>query len=176
MGYPSEVVVVDDEIVWFGSLNPLSHTNQTAEIMVRVENKAFALQVSAFLAVAGNINADKAEGLSVVGENPRCANCGCRTVYRLGSYGPFWQCEDECGWKQNVGKSKHVKAPAAGPGGTQQTGPQCPICRAKTILRHGPHGDFYGCSKYPECKGIAKETKQVKGDRKKRSQAVDKRR
>ncbi len=28
----------------------------------------------------------------------------------------------------------------------------CPRCGGKLILRHGKHGDFYGCEKYPECK------------------------
>lgn len=28
----------------------------------------------------------------------------------------------------------------------------CPRCGSALILRHGKYGDFYGCSKYPECK------------------------
>lgn len=35
---------------------------------------------------------------------------------------------------------------AAGPG-------KCPICGAQTSLRSGKHGDFYGCTDYPRCKG-----------------------
>jgi phosphatidylserine/phosphatidylglycerophosphate/cardiolipin synthase-like enzyme len=34
-----KVVLIDDHIAWFGSLNPLSHTAHTTEIMARVENE-----------------------------------------------------------------------------------------------------------------------------------------
>jgi PLD-like domain len=34
-----KVVLIDDHIAWFGSLNPLSHTAHTSEIMARVENE-----------------------------------------------------------------------------------------------------------------------------------------
>jgi PLD-like domain len=100
-----KVVIVDDEIAWFGSLNPLSHTNSTDEMMARITGKPAALQLSAFMAVASGINPDKAEGLSIAGENPRCTDCGHRSTYRTGRFGPFWQCEDACGWTQSVGRS-----------------------------------------------------------------------
>jgi len=29
----------------------------------------------------------------------------------------------------------------------------CPKCGADTILRNGSHGQFYGCSTFPKCKG-----------------------
>ncbi|MEP7247671.1 MAG: DNA topoisomerase, partial [Gammaproteobacteria bacterium] len=32
-------------------------------------------------------------------------------------------------------------------------GPACPKCAAPTRQRHGPHGAFYSCSRYPDCKG-----------------------
>ena len=28
----------------------------------------------------------------------------------------------------------------------------CPKCGGEMVLRHGKHGDFYGCSNYPKCK------------------------
>jgi ribosomal protein L37AE/L43A len=151
-----KVVIIDDEILWFGSLNPLSHTNRTDEMMARVTGKPAALQLSAFMAVASSVSAEKADGLSVIGENPRCPDCGHRTTYRLGSYGPFWQCEDDCGWKQNAGRTNSPKTSTAGTEALPKAGARCPICSGPTVLRHGPHGHFYGCSKYPVCKGIAK--------------------
>ena len=30
---------------------------------------------------------------------------------------------------------------------------ECPDCGSEMVLRHGPHGRFYGCSAYPNCKG-----------------------
>jgi|WetSurMetagenome_2_1015567.scaffolds.fasta_scaffold20212_11 hypothetical protein len=29
----------------------------------------------------------------------------------------------------------------------------CPSCGSETILREGKFGKFYGCSKFPQCKG-----------------------
>lgn len=29
----------------------------------------------------------------------------------------------------------------------------CPRCGSQTILRHGPHGRFWGCSRFPKCRG-----------------------
>ncbi len=29
----------------------------------------------------------------------------------------------------------------------------CPICSASTILKQGKFGNFYGCAKFPKCKG-----------------------
>ena len=158
-----KVVIIDDEILWFGSLNPLSHTNRTDEMMARVTGKPAALQLSAFMAVTSSLSAEKAEGLSVIGENPRCPECGRRTTYRLGSYGPFWQCEEECGWKQNVGRTNSPRPSTAGTESLPKTGAPCPVCTGPTVLRHGPHGHFYGCSRYPACKGIVKDAARAKG-------------
>lgn len=155
-----KVVIIDDEIIWFGSLNPLSHTNRTDEMMARVTGKPAALQLSAFMAVTTSVSPDKAAGLSVLGENPRCPDCGHRTTYRLGSYGPFWQCEDDCGWKQNVGRTNSTKTPIGDGEALPKEGARCPICSGPTVLRSGPYGHFYGCASYPTCKGIAKESRR----------------
>lgn len=32
--------------------------------------------------------------------------------------------------------------------------PPCPLCGGKTRLRKGQKGDFWGCHRYPDCKGI----------------------
>lgn len=32
--------------------------------------------------------------------------------------------------------------------------PSCPLCGGKTQLRQGKKGEFWGCQRYPECKGI----------------------
>lgn len=34
--------------------------------------------------------------------------------------------------------------------------PKCPRCGAAMVLRNGSYGAFYGCSKYPACKGTRK--------------------
>jgi AAA domain/Topoisomerase DNA binding C4 zinc finger/PLD-like domain len=143
-----KVVVIDDEIVWFGSLNPLSHTARTDEVMARIEGGDLALQISAFMALDRGVRPDAAEGISTRVENPRCPNCGARTSYRKGPYGPYWDCE-ECTWRENLDRHRGQRN-ASG----QQTGeaPQCDKCGAPMKLRSSRHGEFYGCTAYPACK------------------------
>lgn len=31
--------------------------------------------------------------------------------------------------------------------------PRCPCCGALMIRRTGPYGDFWGCTRYPDCRG-----------------------
>lgn len=33
-------------------------------------------------------------------------------------------------------------------------GPGCPVCGASMRQRHGKHGAFWSCTRYPECKGV----------------------
>ncbi|WP_448111244.1 DNA topoisomerase III [Pseudomonas lini] len=33
-------------------------------------------------------------------------------------------------------------------------GPTCPLCGASMRQRHGKHGAFWSCTRYPECKGV----------------------
>ena len=40
------------------------------------------------------------------------------------------------------------------PGQELKVPPKCPNCEGKMKLRKGPYGSFWGCRKYPECKGI----------------------
>lgn len=150
-----KVVIIDDEIVWFGSLNPLSHTHRTDEMMARFSGRSAALQLAAFMAIGTGVNPEKADGLSVKSENPRCPDCKSRSVYRTGSYGPFWQCEKECGWRDSVSRSK-VTTPGTPSSTAPKKGPSCPICKSETSLRRGRFGEFYGCIKYPSCEGIVK--------------------
>lgn len=158
-----KVVIIDDEVVWIGSLNPLSHTSRTDEVMMRFTSRPIALQLSAFMAVGNTVNPDKAEGLSVTRENPKCANCGGRTTYRTGSYGPFWQCESKCGWTESVGKARKGEARASD---VPKKGPACPLCKSPTVLRAGRYGEFYGCTQYPVCNGKI-DAKGAKPTRKK---------
>jgi len=41
-----KIVIVDDQVVWFGSLNPLSHTARTDEVMMRTLAPGFASELS----------------------------------------------------------------------------------------------------------------------------------
>ena len=44
--------------------------------------------------------------------------------------------------------------PVRGTQNVKPSGPgNCPICGNVTIQKNGRFGDFYGCSKFPKCKG-----------------------
>jgi ssDNA-binding Zn-finger/Zn-ribbon topoisomerase 1 len=147
-----KVVVIDDKIVWFGSLNPLSHTARTDEVMARIEGRDLALQISAFMSLDRGIRSDTAEGISTRAENPRCPECEARTSYRKGPYGSYWDCE-ECDWKENVDKLRRQ-----GKTTKHHTGepPRCDKCGAPMMLRSSRYGEFYGCTAFPVCKNKMK--------------------
>lgn len=44
-------------------------------------------------------------------------------------------------------KASNMKKKANGP---------CPLCGSPMAKRKGPYGEFFGCSKYPQCKGVRK--------------------
>jgi hypothetical protein len=96
-----KVVLIDNKITWFGSLNPLSHTARTTELMGRVEDPGFTKQV----AVQLTLRRRPPEELERLGatqrENP-CCPCGGWSVLRRSKFGRFFSAEDGCGWTQDV--------------------------------------------------------------------------
>lgn len=97
-----KVVLIDDDTLWLGSLNLLSHAGQTREVMLRVDGRQTALEVAAFLAADPKVSAERAGGIAYRRENPDCARCGGRTrlvVARDG--GRFWSCQP-CRWTRDV--------------------------------------------------------------------------
>ena len=46
------------------------------------------------------------------------------------------------------------------------TGPACPLCSSPMKRRKGKNGDFWGCSKYPDCSGIVNIEQKKKSTRK----------
>jgi len=156
MNFHSKAVIVDDEIIWLGSCNPLSHTASTEETMTRQVGKDFAKQLAEQLAI--NFSKDVV-GLSVKEENPRCESCGSRTAYNTGKYGPYFKCEG-CGETINKYKSekkKGFKTKSNKKVDKSKEGKPCPKegCDGKLELRTGRFGPFYGCSNFKEtgCKG-----------------------
>jgi hypothetical protein len=150
-----KIVLIDKEIVWHGSLNVLSHTHRTDESMTRVVNAGLAEVLAANLSKR-RVSATKA--LKTVGdaENPRCEECNGRSVYNDGKFGPFFYCENECGWSvnlKNMTKKGHTQSAGSPNGDLHKEGPLCPLCSAKTKLRNGKNGSFYSCKTYPKCKG-----------------------
>jgi hypothetical protein len=68
-----KIVIVDGEILWFGSLNPLSHTSRTGEVMARLVSANLAQQMAAFVAIKPARATETYANLAMVKENPPCA-------------------------------------------------------------------------------------------------------
>ncbi len=110
-----KLVMIDDEVVWFGSLNPLSHTSQTSEIMLRTKSTETAAQIAQFLSLAELGKRDFVEK-----ENPQCDECGADSVLNHGKFGNYFTCsKPSCSWKANPGRGSRGqsrKAAARGSG------------------------------------------------------------
>ncbi|MBT6638574.1 MAG: AAA family ATPase [Candidatus Marinimicrobia bacterium] len=151
-----KVIIIDEKILWYGSLNPLSHTSRTDEIMSRIDNPEAASQMGLFLSINPD-SAEKEGSLLTKKENPSCPACKSRTTYRTGRYGPYWSCE-ECDWKESLNRpfNKQSEKLVISPENLSKEVPSCPLCEKKMVLRRGRFGNFYGCSGYPNCKGTEK--------------------
>ena len=149
-----KIVIVDGEILWFGSLNPLSHTSRTGEVMARLVSANLAQQMAAFVAIKPSRPTETYANLAMVKENPLCARCNGRTYYvAKARHGAFWRCEEQtCGWTEGATARRGSKLDAT-------DAPKCPICKMTMVPRSGPFGDFWGCSNYPTCKEIVTPTK-----------------
>jgi len=95
-----KVCLIDGRIVWLGSLNALSHSGASDEMMTRTVNEGYANAVAAHMSKL-KISADKAVREMASPENPRCPDCKSRTVFANGRFGPYYYCEAKCGWKKN---------------------------------------------------------------------------
>ena len=85
-----KVCLIDNRIVWWGSLNALSHAGRSDETMTRAVNEGLAATVAAHMC-RGRGPTDKATATVADAENPRCPECGGRTFYNEGKYGPYFQ-------------------------------------------------------------------------------------
>lgn len=144
-----KAVLIDERVIWFGSLNPLSYSMGTSEMMVRAESETMTLAFAALMALERGAKAEKMKGATTKAENPRCDECGSRCAWMKGKYGPYWECEN-CNWKQNQGAARRAT-------GQKQEPPHgkdrvCKKCGKPMKVRSGPFGYFYGCTGYPDCK------------------------
>lgn len=95
-----KLVFVDDEVLWSGSLNPLSFSN-TQEIMERRVSQRVSQDYASKLRLNEVLAA-------CVGGNPRCDVCGFEMVLGEGRRELYWRCmNSDCGY------SRDFDAPAA---------------------------------------------------------------
>ena len=82
-----KLAFIDDDITWEGSLNILSHTGQTGEIMYRHEDRAFALDQEKIFEV------ECICGTAARSNEQRCPLCGGQMILHEGAKGgEYWQC------------------------------------------------------------------------------------
>ena len=149
-----KVVVIDESVLWLGSLNPLSFTEHTQELMVRMQGEESAREVLEKLALpkVARISTHFHEA-----ENPPCGSCGGLTVWHQKRRTRMFFCVNpECAWKVFAEKAWKSARPQTNDGSIPAEGPPCPDCGGPTILRRSRRGPFYGCKSYPSCRGIAK--------------------
>jgi len=148
-----KVIVIDGRVVWFGSLNPLSHRN-TQEFMFRLENEDFTRQVMEVcrLSLPGEETAELPPAVDIEKIPPRlCTNCGQPMKVICGRFGPFYKC---CGRIANV-KREDLKDAVVSEARV------CPQCEREMEIRWSKRGLFLGCSGYRDSANQCKYTRRL---------------
>jgi hypothetical protein len=95
-----KAVLIDNDIAWFGSLNPLSFSGATEESMLRIEQKDITGTFAANMAVNRN-SAKEDPSLMITPELPDCSYCGKKVFFNRGKFGVFVECIS-CNKKQSL--------------------------------------------------------------------------
>ena len=95
-----KAVLIDNDIAWFGSLNPLSFSGATEESMLRIEQKDITGTFAANMAVNRN-SAKEDPALMITPELPACSYCGKKVFFNRGKFGVFVECIS-CNKKQSL--------------------------------------------------------------------------
>lgn len=80
-----------------------------------------------------------------------CDKCGAKMVVKSGRYGKFAACPNypECKNTKPLEKAAEVTKTEKP---EEKVEYKCEHCGSDMVVRHGRYGNFYACSKYPECK------------------------
>lgn len=155
---------IDDKLLWHGSLNPLSHTGQTEETMMRIKSREACLMTAEYTLFRnrpGKKDGDVMEMLASQ-ENPTCESCGALSVFHTrGRFGPYFKCLSNCGWSVDLNRAgrKRAKGGRINPGKGGSKNPdsprkdrKCKKCGKPMVERSGRYGPFLGCQGYPACR------------------------
>ena len=94
-----KAVLIDDDVAWFGSLNPLSFSGGTEESMLRTEQKGITGTFAANMAINRNSAKDD-PALIAEQEIPNCNSCGGKNIFNRGRHGVWFSCM-KCDSKEN---------------------------------------------------------------------------
>lgn len=156
-GLHEKLAFIDEHIAWTGSLNILSHSEST-EQMVRFANPELVCRLLEFSGVAGLLRQRRRQeqreellerllcALDPYMSVPSCPKCRRTMVLRTGSAGPFFGCVGYPECKQIV----NIPRPAL-KSAIDDLDIACPGCgQGKMRLKWGAKGPFLGCNRYPE--------------------------
>ncbi|RMH37477.1 MAG: hypothetical protein D6690_02565 [Nitrospirae bacterium] len=158
-----KIAIIDERILWHGSLNILSHRD-TQESMLRFDSPAACQQLGRFLTTPTSKKQEQLESPLADQENPPCPECGNATIWKTGRYGIWFECEEpDCGGKVNTARRnkgrkrqgqirQNRKTKSSSGVGLQGSPCPAPGCRGILCQRKGRFGSFLGCSEYPRCR------------------------
>ena len=97
-----KAVLIDSDIIWHGSLNPLSYGGRTLESMMTCREKGVALQLAENLALKSTSKRNSIRQWAEK-ENPECPICKKATISAKSKYGFYFPCEDKkCSGKATI--------------------------------------------------------------------------
>jgi KaiC/GvpD/RAD55 family RecA-like ATPase len=151
-GMHEKIAIIDDEILWHGSLNILSHRD-TAESMLRIKSRSACGLVAKFVTTP---TSRKEKANLYEQENPECPGCSSFMVWNNGRFGIYYKCQS-CGtkidakngriraWTNKASTKPKSLASVQGNGSKP-----CPRtgCGGQLVKRIGSRGPFLGCSNY----------------------------
>jgi hypothetical protein len=70
--------------------------------------------------------------------------------------GPIPDPAPDCDWCSYALRMKEGSLPPPKAASVPASGVQCPQCGSPMVQRNGRYGEFWGCTKYPQCKGTRK--------------------
>ncbi len=155
-----KLAFIDGKVAWFGSLNILSQSRST-EQMLRFAQPgmvSYLMELSGALSIVAEEDKKAqqqarlkalAKALSRHMTAPACPVCGGKTELRSGKYGPFFGCvgfyTTQCKGLVRVPQKALELA-------IEDLGFECPLHGKTVVLKRGRNGVFLGCNRYPECK------------------------
>jgi len=144
--------IIDQAILWHGSLNIFSHRN-TSESMFRIPSKNVCQQMAQFVSSSVRQEArDKKSNIDLTEkENPNCPDCSSPMIWKNGRYGIYFECE-QCGSKTDTRRSTRRHRTGRKKGRNETKSKTCPECGRSMKQRRGRFGPFWGCTGYPKCK------------------------
>jgi hypothetical protein len=138
-GMHQKLVFIDEEIVYTGSLNVLSH-GATTEFMERVKSPRFVKKVWQFMNVDTVAQAPVKWGPEITifrWEMPEdvCEKCGQHMIPKIGKYGPFYGCK---GYSRGCRNTREVSEKHLS-GLPQLENVRCDGCKTGALMRIKTH-------------------------------------